>query len=339
MLWLAAIAVPVRARADDTSSPPLGADQIQFAAHEHDLGYRAYTAKMYDEAATHFENAFFAAPNPAELRYAIRARRDAGEPARAATLAAIGQRKFPADAPTSKLAEQVIAEARPSVYEVRVDSEAECNVAVDEKIVAIEKVKTFRFFVTPGKHELRISWSDDRTKTVPVDAKAGASQTLEVEPPPAPPPPPSLVVPVPPPSPPAVVTLPPPTAVPEAPAAAAGRPLPPLVFAAGAAVTAVGLGVTIWSGIDTENNPGKNAVIANCGGKTESCPDYQRGIMAQVRTNVLIAATSAVAAATAVVGVFFTRWSSGAQPSSRAAHGVDVEPVFGVAQAGLRGTF
>ena len=64
-------AAPSVARAAD-------AEQLQFAAHEHDLGYRAYVAKSFDEAATHFENAYFAAPNPAELRSAIRARREAG---------------------------------------------------------------------------------------------------------------------------------------------------------------------------------------------------------------------------------------------------------------------
>jgi len=208
VLAIGALLGSLSARADDAvrpesaGQPPLGADQIQFAAHEHDLGYRAYLARQYDEAATHFENAFFAAPNPAELRYAIRARRDAAELARAATLAAIGQRKFAADPSTSKLADDVIAEARPSVYEVRIISQADCNVAVDEKIVAIEKVKTFRFFVTAGKHELRVSWADDRTKTVAIEARPGASQTLELEAPaPAPSPPPQPVPPPPVPAP------------------------------------------------------------------------------------------------------------------------------------------
>src|SRR5258707_14958055 len=80
-----------------SSVASVGAEQLQFAAHEHDLGYRAYLGKQFGDAATHFENAFFAAPNPAELRNAIRARRAGHGLARAATLAAIRQRSFAED--------------------------------------------------------------------------------------------------------------------------------------------------------------------------------------------------------------------------------------------------
>jgi|HubBroStandDraft_6_1064221.scaffolds.fasta_scaffold125741_1 hypothetical protein len=347
MLAVGALLRPIAALADDAThqessgQSALGADQIQFAAHEHDLGYRAYLAKLYGEAATHFENAFFAAPNPAELRYAIRARRDAAEPARAATLAAIGQRKFAADASMSKLAEEVVAEARPSVYEVRIASETECSVAVDEKIVAVEKVKTFRFFVTPGKHELRVSWSDDRTKTVAIDAKPGASQTLELEAPAPPGPiPPQPSLPIAPPVP--VVPVPPVAPTPPPPAEAPStKPLGPAVFIVGAALTAVGVGLTVWSGIDAQRNPGANAVKADCVGLGQDCPEYQDGLSAQRRTNILLAATGGVAVVTAAVGVFFTRWPGGERGGSPAAGGrpVHVEPVFGFREAALRGTF
>jgi len=343
VLSLVSVLYPIGSRAADSSpSPPLGADQIQFAAHEHDLGYRAYLGKMYDDAATHFENAFFAAPNPAELRYAIRARRDAAEQARAATLAAIGQRKFPADASTSKLADEVIAEARAVVGEIRIVSETDCSVAVDERIVAIEKVRTFRFFVMPGKHELRISWSDERTKTVPIEAKAGGSQTLEVEPPAPPAPPPTPEPPLLPAPPVAILPIQPP-APPEAPPKAApSKPLGPAVFVAGAALTAVGVGLTVWSGIDAENNPGQGAVKLECVGLGEGCPEYQKGLAAQRRTNIFLAGTGGVAAVTAIVGVFFTQWSDrdrAAPRAGRAGRGIEVEPALGVGEAGLLGTF
>jgi hypothetical protein len=307
VLAMCALAWPAAAAATDATP-----EQLQFAAHEHDLGYRAYVGRQYDEAATHFENAFFAAPNPAELRSAVRARREAGEHARAATLAAIGQRKYPDDAALAKLADETLAEARPKVFEVRITSPAECNVVVDDKVVAPEKVRDFRFYVEPGKHELVVGWSEGRTKRVRVEGKAGGSQTIALDPPPAPPKPA-----------PDRRTEPPPA-----------KPFGPLVVVAGAGLTAVGVGLTIWSGLDAQKNPGPDAVRADCVGQGESCPQYQQGLGAQRRTNVLLGVTAGVAAVTAVVGVFFTQWSHAEHPAA-----ASIEPAIGLGQAGVRGTF
>lgn len=319
------------ARAADaaSASPPPGADQIQFAAREHDLGYRAYLDKQYDEAASHFENAFFAAPNPAELRSAVRARHDAGELARAATLAAMGQRRFPEDSATNRIAEEVIAEARPHVYEVRIASPVGCSIAVDEKMVIAERLRDSRLFLNPGAHELMISWSEDRNARIPINAAEGGSTSLEVEPPKVAPPPPSPPEPPPPPSPShgaveaATATPPPP------------KPLTPAVFVVGAAMTAVSAGFTIWSGIDTVNNPGAGAVRENCVGLGASCSLYEDGRRAQLRTNILLATTCVFGVATAVVGVFFTQWPRPAGTMGVRAQGVSV----GISQDGVEGTF
>jgi hypothetical protein len=323
----AALLVLVGALGAVGTAPSASADatpeQVQFAAQEHDLGYRAYVAKHYDEAATHFENAFFAAENSAELRSAIRARHDAGEAARAATLSAIGQRKFPQDTALAKVADQTISWARGSVYEVDVRSTEECSAAVDEKVVDAERVKSFRFFVDPGKHDLVVGWSNDRTMTIKLEARAGASKTFDLEPPPPPPPPsegpvatPGSPQPAPPPS---------------------AKPFGPAVFFTWAGLTAVGVGVTIWSGIDAENHPGTAAVKAGCVGQGTSCSLYQQGLQAQVRTNVLLAATGGAAAVTAVLGIFFTQWSHDDRQAPRT--GLTLTPVMGIGQAGLLGAF
>jgi hypothetical protein len=82
------------------------------------------------------------------------------------------------------------------------------------------------------------------------------------------------------------------------------------VFFVGAGLTVVAGVVTIWSGIDTENSPGTDAVRRECAGKDESCPAYQEGHDKEVRTNVLIGSTIALGAITAVIGLFFTQWST-----------------------------
>jgi hypothetical protein len=307
-----------------------GADQIQFAAREHDLGYRAYVDKRYDEAASHFENAFFAAPNPAEIRSAIRARRDGGELARAATLAAIALRRYPTDAATSKAASDAVTQARPHVYEVTLASAEEYSVAIDEKIVSSERVKESSLFVNAGTHELLVSWSDDRNERVSIQATEGGSETLRLDPPVAPAPPV--------PAPPASVPVPAASAVPPAPGPveppSAPKPYGPAVFITGAALTAVGLGIAVWSGIDTENDPGRDAVRANCVGQGTSCSTYQTGVKHEVRTDVLAGVTGGLAVVTAVVGLFFTQWSP-----ARPTVGAHWTPRVGIGQAGVEGSF
>ncbi len=323
-------------------SPPAGtpgADQIQFAAREHDLGYRAYIDDQYAEAASHFENAYFAAPNPAELRSAIRARRDAGELARAATLAAIGQRRFPGDAAMAKVAADVITLARPHVYEVHITSSDQYSVAIDEKIVAAERVTESRLFMNPGSHQLLVSWSDDRNTRISVEATEGGTVSLHLEPPAAPPPQPVPVAP-PVPAPVPAVVAPPPVAPPPLPS----KPFGPAVFFSGAALTAVGVGLIVWSGIDTLSSPGSSVVKTACAAGYNGNPpcqsDYREGMNAQLQTNIFVAITGGVAAATAIIGLFFTQWAPAPTAGVRdPAGGPRVAPVVGVGRAGVEGTF
>jgi hypothetical protein len=301
-----------------------GETGLEFAEHEHDAGYRAYVAKDYPKAAVHFENAFFSAPKAAELRGAIRARRDAKHYARAGTLAWLARRKYPNDAATMKLAEETIAEATPRAFEVKLTCSIECGVAADGKVVPIERGTTLRFFLDPGPHELQLSFSEGRTEKATIDARAGGNQSLEVTAPPIPPP-------NPPPDPnvddPAKSQ---PTPVRPVPSAKLG----PAVFIGAAGVTVLLAGATVFSGLDAQNDPGADTVRTRCVGLGESCPEYQRGRDAQLRTNLLLAGTGIAFVATAVIGVFFTRWSS-----PKAAKSGSVAPFIGLHTAGIEGVF
>jgi hypothetical protein len=82
----------------------------------------------------------------------------------------------------------------------------------------------------------------------------------------------------------------------------------PTVFWVGAGLTGALAGVTVWSGIDTLNNPGKDKVQAECEPNDTSCDLYQQGLANQQRTNILIGVTAGVGVATALVGILATDW-------------------------------
>ena len=109
-----------------------------------------------------------------------------------------------------------------------------------------------------------------------------------------------------------VVTPPPPPA-----AEAKPKPLPPIVFFVGAGLTVAAGGLTIWSGIDTVNNPGADAVRKQCAGQDASCPASRDGRSAQLRTNVLIGATAGLGVLSGVAGLFFTEWRARGGRSAR----------------------
>jgi hypothetical protein len=121
---------------------------------------------------------------------------------------------------------------------------------------------------------------------------------------------------------------------------ASRKPLGPVVFFTAAGATVIAVGATVISGIDAENNPGPAAVLRDCVGQGTSCAEYQKGVSAQTRTNVLLGVSAGLAALTTVIGVFFTEWSA---PNDRATASVRVSPsvgVDGVAKViGLTGSF
>ena len=100
--------VPAFAHAQDAQPSP---ERIKAAAEEFDRGRRADLAKDFEQAAQLFENAYRDAPSKETLRLAIRARRDAKQLARAATLAAMVQARYPDDAASMQYAKETLDSA------------------------------------------------------------------------------------------------------------------------------------------------------------------------------------------------------------------------------------
>ena len=303
---VSALLAPAPAIAQDPQPSP---ERIKAAADEFDRGRRAYLAKDYEQAAVHFENAYRDAPRAETLRLAMRARRDARQLARAATLAAIAQQRYPEDAQTNALAKELLESASPQLHEYAVTCSAECAIAADARVVSQSDAREHRIFLDPGTHELGVSFGEGRSVARRIEATRGGKDVLTFEAPnaattdeadhptsTAPPP----------------VRSEPPAAPPRE------KPLGPAVFFVGAGLTVAAAGATIWSGIDTQSSPGPDAVRLACAGKDASCPEYEQGQGKEVRTNVLLGATIGLAVVTGIVGVLLTQWS-GARTEARAA--------------------
>ncbi|HVW29375.1 MAG TPA: hypothetical protein VHC69_28610 [Polyangiaceae bacterium] len=271
-------------------------DDVKAAEADFDAGREAYKAGDYVEAAEHFESADGHAPNEKVLELAISARDKAGNKDRAATLAQLGLETYPNSERLKKIAAPLVDSAHAELLQITIECSEACSLLDGTRIVHGPPAERWIIFLTPGDHTIRAGWSGERTLSQNVTGNAGDTAQL-------------------------TFTAPP---VPKSGAASAQastngadtgvrsstRVLPPLYTYIGAGATAVLGGVTIWSGIDTLNNPGADKVRTACRNNQPSCDTlYNQGRDAQTRTNILIAATSVVGAATAVVGLFFTDWS------------------------------
>jgi hypothetical protein len=304
------------------------ADRLKAAAEEFDSGRRYYKIRDFENAAIHFENADRDAPSPEALQSAVRARKEAGHTARAATLAALALSRYPSEKGLSDYARQVLSESERLLYRVATVCSPDCTVIVDNKVMPFPESANAVVYLDPGPHTVVAGWSNNRNKKIDVSAVAGSGTKL------------SFVAPAleksagpqDPASPPRDIdaTLPPLEADTNQEKTKKSG-LPPVVFFVGAGLTAVVGGVTIWSGVDTLSNPGTAKVSADCDGKytnISDCPTYQLGLDHERRTNILIAATSVVGVTTAVIGLFFTNWGGddSAKPDKKDAF---IQPVVG----------
>lgn len=300
--------------------------QVRTAAEAFDKGREAYKAEDYVEAAEEFEKADNNAPSAAALELAIRSRDKAGELDRAATLMSLALKRHPDDQNLLKLAGDLSKRANATLFELRAVCDTPCDLTVGGKIVHGTPDTERLLYVQPGALTVRAGWADNRSDSKQIQAEAGGKGELSFATPPTP----------------AGKTMANEPVEPVSPAPAAPPAQrddgadkkwsgwSPTIFFVGAGLTVVLGGITVWSGIDTVNNPGADKVKKECGDQGESCALYQQGLSKQRRTNVLIGVSAGVGVATILIGVLATDWSGGKNDAAKAAKllrpGVDVAP-------------
>ena len=342
LLGLTLATTAARAQSDAAGD----ADAIRRAADSFDAGGSAYRAERYAQAAAHFEAADEAVASARALRMSLRARLAAKQYARALTHAAQALVRYPDDEATTALARDAIAAHASQLHRLRISCIVVCRLAVGTRVVPGQPRRQWVVYVEPGHTVIGASFVDGSgSDKQQLDAHAGGDNHLSLAPRtdrgradstaagPAP------------------TTHAPATAAragttpggqkaqasaPREHATAAGAPhvhdgdrdgdgtegasfiASPGLFVGLAVVTAGLGGVTVWSGIDTVNNPGVDTVREVCRGQGTACPAYQQGRDNQLRTNGLIGATAGAAVLTAAFGLFVTDWGGVDPPTSEA---------------------
>ncbi len=286
----------VSASAADEPTPT----QIREAADAFDRGREAYKNENWAAAADQFELADHRAGSATALEYAIRSRDKAGQLDRAANLAVLVEKRYPDQSALVKVANDVLARAKEELFEVAVSCSEPCDLAVAGKILPGPPDLQRTIFLTPGRQTVRAGFGVDRADSQRVDAQAGGRGQLMFDAP-APTGPTEEEL--------ARDPEPEPKAAPEQPKQEPGSGWSPAVFWVGVGLTAALAGATIWSGVDTLNNPGKLRLKNECDAGDTSCPTYREALAHQTRTNVLIGATAGAGVATVLIGALATNWS------------------------------
>ncbi|MSP24735.1 MAG: hypothetical protein EXR75_06130 [Myxococcales bacterium] len=310
------------------AGPALDAAQVLRAAEHFDEGGRASRAGKFELAGSQFEAAFEALPNARTLRNAIRARDKAGQLARAATLAALAKSLYPDDAETRSLADELVVRAGPSHQRIDVRCASACVLAVDSYVVVGGHATERRLYVGAGRVVVSASFTGGGSVSEQLVAVAGGETRLSFERP--------LAFERPigagantvdaarvsesahgslrvaaraePLSNSSVAGSPPESPEPGAALGARSWLRAPGVFYGALALTGALGGATIWSGIDTVSEPGREVVREACAGRGTDCPEYQLGKSKELRTNLLIGGTAASGALSVLIAALVTDW-------------------------------
>lgn len=274
------------------ASPPAMAQSAadkKAAAAEATKAQKAFGAKKWADAASGYESAYRKAPNPKFLIGAANARAKLGENVKAANLYAKAMKD--GDAATKDEAKKGLSAVGPKLGQLEIKADGATSVSVDGDVV---DMGVPLYFCQPGSRQV-VAKYNDKESTLSPNVAAGVVTKVALTAPEAP----------------AVAAKPTEEPKKDEPIAekpkdtsssSGGKPFSPLVVYVGAGLTVVGVGVTIWSGLDTQKQ--KDTFETD-----KSQENLDAGKSKQTRTNIFLGVTAAVGVFTAVAAIFFTDWN------------------------------
>lgn len=330
-LWVFALAggltISLGAHAD---SAPTSAD-LKKAAASYDQGRERFREGRYVEAAEKFEAADAFAPSAGALRLALLARKEAGQLARATSLAALAIERHPGEEPLASEAQALLDEQEANFARLSVTCDEACELVLNNRLVHGSAASQRVLYVEPGSVELRASWSDERTRSQVVEASA--ADVLDL----------SFFAPV--------KTEEIPSEEEPAPeeidedqwdepagdetAVQEPKGWHPAVFWTGTALTLGGAGASVALGLNALNNPGEEAIRDNCEAGDTGCAEWEKGRRNQLFANVAIGGTAAVGVFTIVTGLWLTNWNK--KKSDDASEGFSVRPMLQIKRGAILG--
>jgi tetratricopeptide (TPR) repeat protein len=293
--------------------PTATAEERKLAARDFAEGDRQFKEGDYRGAALSYERAYGRVPHHSALWNAARSWHRAGELAKAANLYAQYLREAPPNARDRNNAQKALNELSNKLARLEIHASDVTDVKVDGNPITASSV-----FVTPGQHLVEGQTKDGATVRQPQDVQAGDVVSVALVPPPpsaAPPPPAAEASPTPTPAPPR-----------------AGRGWSPIVVYFEGAVTLALAGITVWSGLDTLQQ--KDAFDRN---PTQDNLDV--GKQKQARTNVLIGASAAAGALTALTAILLVDWHARAADDEKKQGEPHVTLGAGLGTVTVRGEF
>jgi hypothetical protein len=289
--------------ADAQAAATATAEDRRQAAKDFGEGDRAFKDGDYRHAAESYERAYQRVPHYSALWNAARSWDHAGEPARAANLYARYLREAPPRARDRNSAQRLLRALSNRLARLEIHATDVTDVRVDDAPMDAPSV-----YVTPGAHVVAGKTSDGTVVRQSSDVQAGDVVSVALVPPAAPATSASAS-----PAPTGAATAAPASAPSASPSSTATDPAqaeqepsstrhlsPVFVYFGGAVTLALG-GITIWSGLDTlqqKDTFDKNPTQSN----------LDAGKSKEIRTNVLVATTTAVGVVTAVTALFLIDW-------------------------------